>query len=104
MSQIEENTVYMILYNYQDADYSVVKIMNSLQKALTYIHTQEITKIASEEILTLVVINTEKDIIDNCKKDCYNVCLFHDNDSYMSRNFCDIDHISSYIIVKKTVE
>lgn len=104
MSQIEENTVYMILYNYQDADYSVIKIMSSLQKALIYIHQQEITEYIDVQELTLAVINTEKDIVDKCKKDCYNVCLFNYNDSYMSRNFCDTEHISSYIVVRKTVE
>lgn len=104
MSQIEENNVYMVLYNYQDADYSVVKIMSSLQKALLYIHQQEINEYTDVQELLLSVINKEKDIVDKCKEDCCNVCLFDNNDTYLSRNFRDTDHISSYIIVKKTVE
>ena len=67
MSQIEENSVYMILYNYQDADYSVVKIMSTLQKALMYIHKQEINEYTDIQELTLIVINKEKDILDKCK-------------------------------------
>jgi len=104
MSQIEENTVYMVLYNYQDADYSVVKIMSTLQKALIYIHQQEINEYTDEHELSLAVINKEKDIVDKCKEDCCNVCVFNDNDAYLSKNFCDTEHISSYIIVKKIVE
>ena len=104
MSQIEENTVYMVLYNYQDADYSVIKIMSTLQKVLMYIHQQEINEYTDIKELTLCVINKEKDIIDKCKEDVCNVCLFDNNDLYLSKNFCDIEHISSYIIVKKIVE
>lgn len=103
MSQIKENNVYMILYNYQDADYSIVKIMSSLHKALIYIKQQEINNYTDLQELKLASINTEKDIADNCEENCYNICLFN-NDSYLSRNFCDTDHISSYIIVKKKVE
>jgi hypothetical protein len=103
MSQIKENTVYMILYNYQDADYSIVKIMSSLHKAVIYIKQQEINNYTDLQELKLVLINTEKDIADKCEQNCYTVCLFN-NDTYLSRNFCDTDHISSYIIVKKKVE
>ena len=104
MSQIEENTVYMVLYNYQDADYSVIKIMSTLQKALMYIHQQEMNEYTDIKELTLVSIDKEKDIADKCKEDVCNVCLFDNNDLYLSKNFCDIEHISSYIIVKKIVE
>lgn len=104
MSQTEENSVYMVLYNYQDADYAIIKVMSSLQKALIYIHQQEINEYTDVQELTLAVINKEKDIVDKCKEDYCNVCVFNDNDAYLSRNFRDMDHISSYIIVKKMVE
>ena len=104
MSQIAENAVYMVLYNYQDADYSVVKIMKTLQKALLYIHQQEINEYTDVQELTVAVINKGQDIIDKCKEDCCNVCVFNDNDAYLSKNFRDSDHISPYIVVKKTVE
>jgi hypothetical protein len=104
MSQTDENIVYMILYNYQEADYSVVKIMSSLQKAIRYIHEQEINEYTDVQELTLSVIHKEKDISDKCKEDCCNLCLFDDNDIYLSRNFRDTEHISSYIIVKKAIE
>jgi hypothetical protein len=104
MSQMEENNVYMILYNYQDADYSVIKIMSTLQKALMYIHQQEMNEYTDIKELTLVSIDKEKDIVDKCKEDCCNVCLFSNNDSYLSKNFCDVEHISPYIIVRNIVE
>ena len=104
MSRIQENIVYMILYNYQDADYSVVKIMSTLQKAVAYIHQQEINEYTDIQDLNFVEINKEKDIVDKCKEDCCNVCIFNNNDAYLSKNFRDTEHISSYIIVKKTVE
>jgi hypothetical protein len=104
MSQTDENIVYMILYNYQEADYSVVKIMSSLQKAVLYIHQQEINEYTDVQELPLSVIYKEKDISDKCKEDCFTICLFDNNDSYLSRNFRDTEHISSYIIVKKTIE
>lgn len=104
MSQIQENIVYMILYNYQDADYSVIKIMSTLRKAIRYIQEQEIINQYTDiHKLNLVEINTEKDIFDKCIQDYNNVCLFN-NDTYLARNFRDINHISSYIIVKTVVE
>lgn len=104
MSQMEENIVYMILYNYQDADYSVIKIMNTLNKAYRYILRQENNEHPDINYLTFIEINRSSDIANKCKEDSCNVCVFNDNNLYISLNVCDTEHISSYIIVKITVE
>ena len=54
--------------------------------------------------LKVKIVDKEKDIADKCKEDSCNVCLFSNNDSYLSKNFCDVEHISSYIIVRNIVE
>ena len=104
MSEMEGNIVYMVLYNYQDSDYAVIKIMKTLQKALLYIHQQEINEYTDVQELTVSVINKGQDILDKCKEYCCNVCVFDNNDAYLSKNFRDSDHISPYIVVIKTVE
>jgi hypothetical protein len=106
MSQIQQNVVYIILYNYQDTDYSVIKILSSLEKAHDYIHLQEINEYADVQHLTLVEIDRERDISDKCKEDnkTFYVCVFNDNDTYTHKNFRDTEHISSYIIAKMKVE
>ena len=103
MSQIQQNIVYMILYNYQDTDYSVIKILSSLEKAHDYIHLQEINEYTEVQHLTLVEIDRERDISSEDNKAFY-VCVFKNNDTYIHKNFRDTEHISSYIIVKMKVE
>ncbi len=106
MPELEENTIYMILYNYQDSDYSIIKIMSTLEKAIQYIHQQEINEYTDVQELTLTIINKTSDSTDKCKEDNkhFYVCLFDNNDIYMNNNFRDTEHISSYIIVKTKVE
>jgi len=42
MSELKKNKIFMVLYNYYENDYSVVIIMNTLDKAIKYINNREI--------------------------------------------------------------
>ena len=41
MSELKKNKIFMVLYNYYENDYSVVIIMNTLDKAIKYINNRE---------------------------------------------------------------
>ena len=36
MSQLKGKTVFMVLYNYYDCDYSIIKIMENKENAFKY--------------------------------------------------------------------
>jgi hypothetical protein len=41
MSELKKNKIFMVLYNYYENDYSIVIIMNTLDKAIKYINNRE---------------------------------------------------------------
>lgn len=102
MSETEENTVYTVLYNYIDADYSIIKLFNSLQKAINYIQEQELDNCFKNGFYS-VIINKDDDLYEKTKEDCLNICVFIDENGYLNNRFCNTDYISSFIIVKMKV-
>lgn len=102
MSETEQNTIYTVLYNYSDADYSIIKLFNSLQKAVNYIQEQESDNCSKNGFYS-VVINKDDDLHEKTKDDYLNICVFMDENGYLNRKFCNIDYISSFIIVKMKI-
>jgi hypothetical protein len=41
MSEINKKQIFMVLYNYYENDYSIVIIMNTIDKAIKYINNRE---------------------------------------------------------------
>lgn len=90
------STVYMIMYNYCEYDYSVVKIVASKEDALTYIRWQY----EPDEIkpLEFKLVDINEKIDDNF----FNICCFKQTE-YYNYSMCDKNNVSSYIIVPMTV-
>ena len=54
MDQLKGKTVFMILYNYFNNDYSIIKIMENLEDAYDYICLQELNNNRIERIVVKV--------------------------------------------------
>lgn len=91
--------VFMILYNYREFDYSVVKIMNSLDKAYHYICCQENDEY---DKFKLICVTHPKQLIDKIDEDCLNVCYITTN-NYNKFDLSKYDNISSYVIISMPV-
>jgi hypothetical protein len=74
MSQLKGNTVYMIIYNYNDKDYSVIKIMDSLEKAFDYICSQEQNGYLISKYCKLIEVKDKYQVDFPYDDDCVNVC------------------------------
>jgi hypothetical protein len=72
MSQIKGKTVFMVLYNYSDCDYSIVIIMENLDDAYKYICDNDIDGNCSE--CKLINVKTPDDIVKKYYADCLNIC------------------------------
>ena len=100
---IKGNKVYIVLYNYGEQDYSVIKIIENITDAYNYICDQE-SQICLNNI-SLVYINSTKDFINidiDMSTDCLKIlCILDEN--YYNYNICDTPNISSYIIVPMNI-
>jgi type III secretory pathway component EscV len=93
MSEINEKIVYMVLYRYGEKDYSVVKLMDSVEKAYNYICAQTITT----NKIKLVEIDKNYDssqIDDSCQN-----MLYIKSGKYLHLDLDDNENILQYIIV-----
>ena len=103
MSHIEEGTqteedklVYMVLYNYQDKDYSVITIMSSVNKAYEYICNQET---CVNDKFKLIEVNNVDDLPSRyTDANELNICYIKSS-KYYRFELCDNSYISSYVIV-----
>ena len=91
----EEKVVYMILYNYQDKDYSIIKIMSSLNKAYEYICNQEIDKCDN---FKLIEVNHVDELPKSYNENELNICYIS-SEKYNRFELCEYGYISSYVIV-----
>lgn len=92
----EEKVVYMVLYNYQDKDYSVITIMSSVNKAYEYICNQET---CVNDKFNLIEVNHVNEL-PNRYTDAneLNICYIKSS-KYCKFELCDNSYISSYVIV-----
>lgn len=90
--------VFMILYNYRVNDYSVIKIMDSLDKAYNYICCQE----KDYDEFKMIQITSQKQITENIDNNCLNICYIQ-NDKYVNWQLSKYENVSSYIIVSMSV-
>ena len=103
MSEIKENNVYMVLFNYSEKDFSVIKIMDSLEKAFNYICLQEKAKHNHlKGGCKLVEINKKDDINFPYQEHHLNICFV--KTKYHNLDIYDKSDISQYIIVPVKVE
>ena len=95
-NSIKGKTVYMVLYNYYDQDFSIIKIMENPEDAYNHIRNQE-----SRKKICFANIKSTKEL-DNIEsdypQDSLKICCISD-ENYHNYNICDNPNISSYIIV-----
>ena len=71
MSELKKNKIFMVLYNYYENDYSVVIIMNTLDKAIKYINNREMNDNEYNNNFTSfeqISINSQDDIYNATKR------------------------------------
>jgi len=98
MSQIKGKTVFMIVYNYADYDYSVIKIMSNLEDAFKYICDEESSM---SDLFKLLEINKVSDLPNNFDDNIY-VCYIKSG-NYEKFDLCNYDSLSNYAIVPMVI-
>ena len=92
MSQINEKLVYMVLYHYGEKDYSVIKLMDSVEKAYNYICAQSITN-------KINLVEIDKNYDSSLFEDSCQHILYIKSGKYQHLELDDNENISQYIIV-----
>ena len=104
MSQIEhlvdKKIVYTVLYNYHDCDYSIIKIMTSINDAYNYICCQQKGDYDDKGIYQLIYISNCDEIDEKTKQECVNICCIP-YEKYHKFNLLQeyTNFVSPYIIV-----
>lgn len=102
-SSIKGKTVYMVLYNYFDSDYSIIKIMENIDDAYNYICDND--EEGKHSDCKLINISSRADINKRCYKDCLNICHIP-YDKYDSISLCVgyRNSVSHYAIVSMKID
>jgi hypothetical protein len=95
MSSIKGKTVYLILYNYSDFDYSIVKIMEKIDEAYEYICSHEGNISDKFKLLHVENINQLK---QNFVDEHLNICYITSG-KYNKFDLCNYCQVSSYAII-----
>jgi hypothetical protein len=104
MSEKKDCCVYMVLYNYNEGDFTLVKIMSTLEKAFKYICLQEEDKHNHlKGGCKMIDINKKDDINFPYQQYHLNVC-FIKLKKYHNLDIYDRQDISQYIIVSMDIE
>ncbi len=104
MSSIKGKTVYSVLYNYGDSDYSLIKIMEKLDDAFDYICIQENLFYKSSDIgnfYHLIEITKEEDVKNHLKDNIVIICFVKSKE--YNFNVSSYNGVSPYIIVPFTI-
>lgn len=105
MSQLKGKPVFMVLFNYCDCDYSIIKIMENRESAFKYICKQEIeSRHNSIEEYKLIEVSNSNDIKQKCHVDCINVCHIP-YEKYCNISLCEgyFESVSDYAIVSMVI-
>ena len=106
LKSIKGNTVFMVLYNYSDCDYSIVKIMENLDDAYKYICLQESNDHDNIEefykCVKMIDVNNPTDITDKFVDEFLNICYISSG-KYNKFSLCDYSQLSSYAIAPMVI-
>jgi len=103
MADLKGKSVYTILYNYSEFDFSIIKIAHSIEAAMQYICNQDHLFYEDEnKKFKMVDIVQPKDTNKLCT-DYVNICYLS-NGKYENLNIEGKEHISPYIIVPMIIE
>ena len=104
MTELIGKNVYMVLYNYIDNDYSVIKIINNIDAAFNHIcQLENATYANKKKNIRMVEISNQNDIVKNNNNNellsvCYMTC------KYQQLSLEEYENISQYIIVPMKIE
>jgi len=106
--KVQQNTVFIVLYNSADNKYTISKIMSSLEKAYTYVSEQEKNMYYYEnKECEMIEVEKQGDISDYkgtaSTSDAKMMGVCYIKKGYMKYNIC-FDNISDFIIIPKTIE
>lgn len=102
MSQLKGKTVFMILYNYSDCDYSIIKIMENIDAAYKYICIQESNEHDNPESFHMIDVNKVQDIENKFVDEHLNICYISSG-KYNKFNLCSYCSVSNYAIVPMVI-
>jgi len=106
LKSIKGKTVFMVLYNYSDNEYSIIKIMEKVEDAYQYICLQESNSCNTNEeckmFTKMINVNRPEDINTYMEHGVLNICYISSG-KYNKFNLCDYCNISSYVIVPMTI-
>lgn len=97
---IKGKTIYLVMYNYSDHDYSVVSALSSLDDAYKYVCEQEYCEFIYEKF-KLITLQNLSDLTTNFEDGYIHVCYIPLN--YLRFNLSEYVAMSSYIIVPMIV-
>jgi hypothetical protein len=101
---MSELNVYIVLYWCSDKMFTIVKIMDSLDKAYSFICEQENQSFYQESKTYKMLYVESQSIIDNYSESQEtNLGICYVKKNYMNYNF-DKNKISEYIIIPKILE
>jgi hypothetical protein len=102
MSQLKGKTVFMVLYNYSDCDYSIVIIMENLTEAYEYICIQEHNYHDKPESFKMITVNRPEDICKNFVDEHLNICYIASGkyNKFCLSSYCSVSH---YAIVPMVI-
>ncbi len=98
-NSIKGKIVYMILYNYSDFDYSIIKIMENLDDAYQYICLQE-GHICDK--FNMIKVDNIKHLKDNFADEYLNICYITSG-KYNKFDLCNYCQTSNYAIIHMTI-
>jgi hypothetical protein len=102
MSQLKGNTVYMVLYNYYDCDYSIVIIMEKIEDAYNYICHQETNYPNKPELFKMITISRPEEINEHVVNESVIICYISSG-NYNKFDLCGYVNISNYVIVPMVI-
>jgi hypothetical protein len=94
-NSIKGKIVYMVLYNYSDFDYSIIKIMENLDEAYAYICSKE-GHICDK--FNMIKVESKKHLKDNFLDEHLNICYITSG-KYNKFDLCNYCQISNYAII-----
>ena len=103
MSQLDEKHIFIVLYNYSDCDYSIIKIAKKLDDAYKCICQQESKYFNKPDSFKMINIFEPEDIAVNSVSESLNICYIQ-TEQYNKFNLCEYYNVSQYAIVNYIVE
>ena len=100
VNSIKGKQVYLVMYNYSDCDYSIIKIKETLDDAFNYICEE----IGLRENYRMIDVSIPQNIQEKYVEDFINICYISSG-KYNKFNLCSyFDLVSSYAIVPMVIE